>query len=157
MFHVSLLFYFDLNVLFLFFVCLRIKFVGVNPIMLGLSMSSVKVMEYLLERKVSAIERDSSRGCVVFSPSPSRSNPTKNSRWNIYHYICDKYNYELLQFFFEKLPRDTSEMLLAQQSNGRLNTVSCFPSLLTSFLMMFCSSHYTLRSREDARNSLKLF
>jgi len=46
------------------------------------------------------------------------------SRWNIYHYACEKNKIELLDFFLKKLPRDTSEMLLAQQSTGRLNTVS---------------------------------
>jgi hypothetical protein len=51
-----------------FFVRFRIKFVGVNLLMLAVSVSSVKVMEYLLERKVPVIERDSKRGYVVFFP-----------------------------------------------------------------------------------------
>ena len=70
----SCLFHLELN---LFFARLRIKFVGVNPLMLAVSTSSANVIEYLLERKVPVIERDSRRGYVVCPPSSSRSNPTK--------------------------------------------------------------------------------
>ena len=113
-----------------FFVPLRIKFVGVNPLILAVCRTSpVKVVEYLLSRKVPVIERDTRRGCVA--PFPSSSQPNQQySRWNIYHYVCEKGNLDLLELFLEKLPRETSEMLLAQQSNGRLNTVSCLPCLL---------------------------
>ena len=62
----------DLIIFFLSFFLFRIKFVGVNPLMLAVCKSShVKIVEYLLSRKVAADERDLNRGCVVFYPSLS--------------------------------------------------------------------------------------
>ncbi|KAF9530942.1 hypothetical protein CPB83DRAFT_904927 [Crepidotus variabilis] len=83
----------------------NIKFLGLNPLLLAVrATSSVKLLEYLLSRNVSASERDSIKG------------------WNIYHFICESNKGEFLKFFLEKIPRDINESLLAQQSRLRGNT-----------------------------------
>ncbi|KAF8164738.1 hypothetical protein B0H34DRAFT_686396 [Crassisporium funariophilum] len=83
----------------------KIKFVGANPLLFAIHKScNTAVIDYLLNKKVSPADHDLVRG------------------WNIYHYICDSNNGDLLEYFLGKLPRDVNEALLAQQSKGRSNT-----------------------------------
>ncbi|KAF8959387.1 hypothetical protein BDZ97DRAFT_1705185 [Flammula alnicola] len=83
----------------------KIKFVGVNPLTLAVrKQCDIKIIDYLLSRKVSATER------------------TLNDGWNIYHQICELNNGDLLEHLLRKLPKDVNEVLLTQQSKTRLNT-----------------------------------
>ncbi|KAJ7062801.1 ankyrin repeat protein [Mycena amicta] len=91
----------------------RVKFLGVNPVMIAVQLNCDKeLVEFLLARDISPADRDLNRG------------------WNIFHYLCYASNaigtiglsHELLKYFLKKLPRDVVEALLAQQSYVRLNT-----------------------------------
>ncbi|KAJ7476865.1 ankyrin repeat protein [Mycena galericulata] len=83
----------------------RIKFVGVNSLMLAVQVGcDVSLVDFLLAKSVSPAERDQTNG------------------WNIFHHMCAKNHHELLAHLLKKLPRDVVETLLAQQSKKRLNT-----------------------------------
>ncbi|KAF9475283.1 ankyrin [Pholiota conissans] len=83
----------------------KLKFVGETVLSLAVACNhDTKVIDYLLSRKVSAVERSSTRW------------------WNLYHLVCWKNNGNLLEYLLKKLPRDVNEQLLVEQSKGRLNT-----------------------------------
>ncbi|KAJ6579649.1 ankyrin repeat protein [Mycena vulgaris] len=83
----------------------RIKFHGINPLMLAVQRGcDTGIIDFLLAKSVSPAETDQTRG------------------WNIFHHMCNKNDNELLKHLLNKLPRDVVETLLAQQSRGRLNT-----------------------------------
>ncbi|KAJ7124475.1 hypothetical protein C8R44DRAFT_703945 [Mycena epipterygia] len=83
----------------------RVKFLGVNPLMLAVQVGcDTPLIDFLLAKSISPAETDQSRG------------------WNIFHHMCHKNNHKLLKHLLNKLPRDVVEALLSQQSKGRLNT-----------------------------------
>ncbi|KAK7053725.1 ankyrin repeat protein, partial [Favolaschia claudopus] len=83
----------------------RVKFLGVNPLMIAVYLGHQPAMiDFLLAKSVSPAQNDQTRG------------------WNIFHYMCDQNRHVLLKHLLGKLPRDVVEALLAQQSKGRLNT-----------------------------------
>ncbi|KAJ7213244.1 ankyrin repeat protein [Mycena rebaudengoi] len=84
----------------------RVKFLGLNPLMIAIQRAGVEadVVDYLLAKSVSPAETDTIHG------------------WNIFHYLCQRNDCELLEHLLKKLPRDVVEALLKQQSKGRLNT-----------------------------------
>ncbi|KAJ6544391.1 hypothetical protein B0H19DRAFT_1170529 [Mycena capillaripes] len=83
----------------------RIKFLGVNPLMIAVQLGcNASIIDFLLARSVSPAQTDQNRG------------------WNIFHYMCYRNSHKLLKHLLKKLPRDVVEALLAQQSKGRLNT-----------------------------------
>ena len=44
-------------------------------------------------------------------------------RWNILHILCMRGNTDSIEYILSKLPKETIQILLAQQSKNRLNTV----------------------------------
>ncbi|KAJ7165671.1 ankyrin repeat protein [Mycena crocata] len=83
----------------------RVKFLGINPLMLAVQMGcDTDLIDFLLAKSISPAETDQTRG------------------WNIFHHLCNKNHHKLLEHLLAKLPRDVVEALLAQQSKGRLNT-----------------------------------
>ncbi|KAJ7196941.1 ankyrin repeat protein [Mycena pura] len=83
----------------------RLKYLGVNPLMIAVQLGCDSAfIDFLLFKSVSPAETDQVRG------------------WNIFHHMCNKNHHELLEHLLSKLPRDVVEVLLAQQSKGRLNT-----------------------------------
>ncbi|CAA7269211.1 unnamed protein product [Cyclocybe aegerita] len=92
----------------------NIKFIGLNPLLLFVRISKLfenrapkvinDVVDFLLSKKVSPLEKDSVRG------------------WNIYHFICAKNDIDLFEHLLQKLPRDVNETLLLQKSKIRHNT-----------------------------------
>ncbi|KAJ6554865.1 hypothetical protein B0H19DRAFT_1377542 [Mycena capillaripes] len=83
----------------------RIKFLSLNPLMLAVQLGcDITVIDLLLAKSISPAETDQVRG------------------WNIFHYMCHSNFHQLLEHLLRKLPRDVVELLLKQQSKGRLNT-----------------------------------
>ncbi|KAJ3512423.1 hypothetical protein NLJ89_g3531 [Agrocybe chaxingu] len=92
----------------------NIKLLGVNPLLLFVRISNLsgnrtpkdinEVVDFLLSKKISPLEKDSIRG------------------WNIYHFICAKNDIDLVEHLLKKLPRDVNETLLFQKSKIRHNT-----------------------------------
>ncbi|KAF7354601.1 Ankyrin repeat protein [Mycena sanguinolenta] len=83
----------------------RVKFLGVNPLMIAVQLGcGSDLVDFLLAKSISPALTDQNRG------------------WNIFHYMCDRNHHELLKHLLNKLPRDVVEALLAQQSKVRLNT-----------------------------------
>ena len=83
---------------------------------------SPALVDFLLEKSISPTEQDAIRGYVT---TCVQQNVEVNHyiRWNVYHILCASKHCDLLEHFLQKLPRDVSETLLAQQSKDRLNTV----------------------------------
>lgn len=44
-------------------------------------------------------------------------------RWNIFHILCMRGYTDSIEYVLSKLPKETTQILLAQQSKNRLNTV----------------------------------
>ncbi|KAJ7499894.1 ankyrin repeat protein, partial [Mycena latifolia] len=83
----------------------RIKFLGVNPLMLAVLVGcDTGLVDFLLAKSISPAEKDQTHG------------------WNIFHHMCHKNHHELLKHLINELPRDVVEELLNQQSKHRLNT-----------------------------------
>ncbi|KAJ7058898.1 ankyrin repeat protein [Mycena amicta] len=94
----------------------RITLLGVNPFMLAVYIGcELPLIDFLLAQGVSADETD-------------------QDRCNIFHHATEKNNEPLMLHLLSKLPRETVERLLLQQSKRRLNTV-CPHSSSTHTLM----------------------
>ena len=44
-------------------------------------------------------------------------------RWNIFHILCMRGYTDSIEYVLSKLPKETTQILLAQRSKNRLNTV----------------------------------
>ncbi|EAU82414.1 ankyrin repeat protein [Coprinopsis cinerea okayama7 len=84
----------------------KLNFIGYNAIMLAISRGcKTEILDFLLAKSISPVERDLPRG------------------WNVFHFAALKGNRpEILEYLIKKLPRDVSEVLINQRSKTRLNT-----------------------------------
>ena len=64
-------------------------------------------------------------------------------RWNILHILCMRGNTDSIEYILSKLPKETIQILLAQQSKNRLNTVGYLLSTKAGPALwpITCNSH----------------
>ncbi|KAF7300977.1 putative ankyrin repeat protein [Mycena indigotica] len=83
----------------------EIKYLRVNLMLVAVQVGCPPaVLDFLLAKAVSSTERDAHRG------------------WNVFHFLCNSNRHDLAGHLMGKLPRESVEQLLLQQSRGRLNT-----------------------------------